>query len=60
MKIDFDHVYMPDGVYQIVDTEPEQAFDDLAQLAASLCRTPIALVSLIVASLYVWLRYFAM
>ena len=33
--------------YQVVETEAEQAFDDLAQLASSLCRTPIALVSLI-------------
>jgi len=31
----------------VVGTEPEQAFDDLAQLAASLCRAPIAMVSLI-------------
>jgi diguanylate cyclase (GGDEF)-like protein len=33
--------------YQVLETEAEQVFDDLAQLAASLCRTPIALVSLI-------------
>ena len=33
--------------YQILDTEAEQVFDDLAQLAASLCRAPMALVSLI-------------
>ena len=33
--------------YQIVDTVPEQAFDDLATLAASICRTPTALVSFV-------------
>ena len=33
--------------YQILDTEAEQAFDDLTHLAAQLCDTPIALVSLI-------------
>ncbi len=33
--------------YHIPEREAEQAFDDLAQLAASLCRTPIALLSLI-------------
>jgi len=33
--------------YQILDTEPEAAFDDLTRLAAQLCGTPIALVSFI-------------
>ncbi|BAZ28300.1 signal transduction histidine kinase [Cylindrospermum sp. NIES-4074] len=33
--------------YQILDTPSEAVFDDLAQLAADLCETPIALISLI-------------
>lgn len=33
--------------YQIIDTQPEQAFDDLARLAAHICATPIALINLI-------------
>ncbi|WP_114947494.1 sensor histidine kinase [Microvirga calopogonii] len=33
--------------YRIIDTPPESAFDDLVQLAARACGTPIALISLI-------------
>ena len=32
---------------QILDTPPEPVFDDLTKLAARLCETPIALVSLV-------------
>lgn len=33
--------------YQILDTSPEEEFDDLALLAAQICQTPIALINLI-------------
>ncbi|MHC5673913.1 sensor domain-containing diguanylate cyclase [Nostoc sp.] len=33
--------------YNILDTLPEQAFDDLTALAAHICETPIALISLV-------------
>lgn len=34
-------------MYRILDTGAEQAFDDLAALAAAICGTPIALVTLV-------------
>ncbi|MBK1989034.1 diguanylate cyclase [Sphaerospermopsis aphanizomenoides BCCUSP55] len=33
--------------YQILDTPPDQTLDDLTRLAAQLCQTPIAFISLI-------------
>jgi PAS domain S-box-containing protein len=33
--------------YAVLDTEPEQAYDDLTKLAAFICGTPISLVSLV-------------
>jgi PAS domain S-box-containing protein len=33
--------------YDVLDTPPEQTFDDLALLAAQICGTPISLVSLV-------------
>jgi len=33
--------------YQVLDTESEETFDDLARLAAYVCQTPTALISLV-------------
>jgi two-component system, sensor histidine kinase len=33
--------------YDVLDTPPEQAFDDLTQLASQICNTPVAMVSLV-------------
>src|SRR5581483_2946495 len=33
--------------YAVLDTPPETAFDDLTRLAATICETPIALLSLV-------------
>ena len=33
--------------YEILDTVPEQVFDDLTELAASICGAPIALITLV-------------
>src|SRR5476651_2661024 len=35
--------------YRVLDTPPEAQFDDIVQLARTICRTPVALVSLIAA-----------
>jgi len=32
--------------YEILDTKPEAAFDDLTLLAPYICQTPVALISL--------------
>ena len=41
--------------YGILDSPPEQAFDDLARLAAETCGVPVALISFVDAE-RVWLK----
>src|SRR5512135_1904521 len=33
--------------YEVLDTVPEELFDDLTELAAQICEAPIALISLV-------------
>ena len=33
--------------YDVLDTVPEEVFDDLTELAARICEAPIALISLV-------------
>ncbi len=33
--------------YEILDTDPEESFNDLTRLAAYICNTPIALITLV-------------
>jgi len=33
--------------YEVLDTVPEELFDDLTELAARICEAPIALISLV-------------
>ncbi len=40
--------------YNILDTPSEQAFDDLTALAAYICGSPIALISLVDSQRLVW------
>lgn len=41
--------------YNILDTEPEAAYDDIAQLAAQICQAPVALVGLLTEERY-WVK----
>ncbi|HWF18488.1 MAG TPA: guanylate cyclase, partial [Verrucomicrobiae bacterium] len=34
-------------LYQILDTKPEQAYDDLTFLASTICETPISVMALV-------------
>jgi hypothetical protein len=34
--------------YEVLDTPPEPTFDSLTRLAAQICATPVALISLVV------------
>ena len=43
---DMERLAALDG-YDILDTPPETGFDDVVELAASLCGTPVALVSFV-------------
>jgi len=33
--------------YEVLDTDPEEVFDDITRLAAYICQTPIAVISLV-------------
>jgi len=33
--------------YEVLDTMPEELFDDLTELAARICEAPISLISLV-------------
>ncbi len=33
--------------YALLDTEPEESFDDLTRLASFICKTPVAMISLV-------------
>ncbi len=33
--------------YHLLDTPPDEAYDDLARIAATICGTPIALITLV-------------
>ena len=33
--------------YEVLDTVPEEVFDDLTELAARICEAPIAMISLV-------------
>ena len=33
--------------YKVLDTPPEEAYDDITAMAAGICNTPVALISLV-------------